>query len=433
MLAGVSPDTPLVMRCNPEPQMTAEGLPRWPIGLAFIGYSLGWVLGLGDIIWIISSFTMVILLWPIRSDILVPKRFGLWLLFLGLIVASAITLDSPGRILGFGYRLGLYLAATVFFVYTYNLRRDGLPSYIGGVSAALWLQTTIGGWLGLLWPTFELTTPMARLLPAALLSNELVHEMVYRRFTSYNPDAWNPLYPRPSAPFLYTNGWGNVYSILTPVVVAWIITHRGSDRARALTVALPLSLVPAMLTLNRGMFIGLAVTTCYLGARYIRRLNVARVGTLVIVVAVTAVLAWALPVSERLTTRLVESSTTADRALLYWETFHKSLASPILGYGAPHPADEPWLPSLGTQGQFWQIMFSHGFVALALFLTWLFVTFASCHRRAGLLQVTMTAAVLVTLVESLYYGILGTGLICVLTMAAVVLNPNAQQGDPPPN
>lgn len=430
MLAGVTAHAISANRLTGHSSAPDDELPRWPLAMGFTGYWLGWILGLGDMLWILSALLMVIVLWPRRAALVVPKWFGLWLLFLGLVFASSIGLDSTGRVLGFAYRAALYLAATIIFIYVYNGRRNLGPNQIGLLLAALWVQTLLGGWLGLLWPTFQWTTPLARVLPKSLLNNDLVQEMVIRRFTNYNPDAWNPLFPRPSAPFLYTNGWGNVYSVLTPVVIAWIITHWQTRTAKLLALLVPVSLVPALLTLNRGMFIGLGVAGVYIAIRHAGRINLRQFLIVVTLGGLGYGLFSLLPVAERLTTRLGESSTTADRATLYWETFYRTLESPILGFGAPRPASVPWLPSLGTQGHIWQLMFSHGFIALGLFLLWLLVTFIGCHRHKGLLAEAISAGLVVTLVESFYYGVLGTGLIVVLTPAAALLASRTKPASP---
>src|SRR5690606_31231392 len=84
-------------------------------------------------------------------------------------------------------------------------------------------------------------------------------------------------------------------------------------------------------------------------------------------VATGAVVVW-LGVGSRLEDRTTTSSSTEDRASLYRETFDRTLDSPLFGYGAPRPSVTEGLPSAGTQGHIWMVMFSHGLPALAVFL-----------------------------------------------------------------
>lgn len=64
------------------------------------------------------------------------------------------------------------------------------------------------------------------------------------------------------------------------------------------------------------------------------------------------------------------SSSTDGRASLYAETWHRALESPIFGWGAPRPSLSHGV-SVGTQGYLWTLMFSYGFVGLALFAAFL--------------------------------------------------------------
>ncbi|KGM13945.1 O-antigen ligase family protein [Cellulomonas bogoriensis] len=409
-------------------------LPRWPLAVGFVGYPLWWVTGIGDMVWPVVAAVMALLM--VRcGGIRAPRGFGVWVLFLVWMAFSVIAIDSGGRLIGFTYRAVLYLSATVVFLYLYNARTHLTPRYVAGVLTCFWLVIVAGGYLGVLWPLLSFRTPLAVVLPDALLANELVREMAIRRVTQFDPGAWSALEPRPSAPFLYTNGWGNAYSILTPVVVAYLGHLRGTRRFWWLLLALPVSLVPALLTLNRGMFIGLAVAALYITARAVLA---GRLRTVAVVAALGVVLVGvgaALPVQERLGERLETSSTTEDRADLYAETFNRTLESPVFGHGAPRPSSNPWIPSVGTQGQVWMVMFSHGLPAVVLFVGWFVVAFVRSWRRATSLDHAIGAVLLVTLVEIFYYGIVGTGLVIAMAAAAVAMRPSARtdQDQTPPH
>ncbi len=93
------------------------------------------------------------------------------------------------------------------------------------------------------------------------VNNDLVNHMVVRRLTQFNPDSFLQVAARPSAPYLFTNNWGNAYSLLLPFVIAYLFEVRGSRRFLWVALLVPVSAVPAFLTLNRGMFLGLGIAS----------------------------------------------------------------------------------------------------------------------------------------------------------------------------
>lgn len=409
--------------------ITARELPRWPVVAMFALFPLWWVLGPGEAMWIPLAGVMLLFLRR-HGKIQTPKGFGIWLLFLLWVACSVIAIDTPGRLAGFGYRGLLYVAVTIAFLYVYNARATLTARNMAGILTIFWLVIVAGGYLGIFWPTLSINTPLGAVLPSWLSSNELVQEMVVRRATSYNPDSFLNLDPRPSAPFLYTNGWGNAYSVLTPIVVAYLALVRRERRFWWLLPVVPLSFVPAFLTLNRGMFLGLGVALAYILLRSIIRGNVRAIVALVALLVVAAG-AWAsLPAAERLSERVDASSSTEDRVNLYAETFERTLEQPIFGYGAPRPSESSTAPSVGTQGQFWMVMFSHGFPGVALFIGWLLWAYFRTIRERDPVSLACNTVLLLTVVESLYYGMMATGIMVAMLAAAVALRPREEANRP---
>jgi polysaccharide biosynthesis protein PslJ len=402
--------------------IAARELPRWPLAAMFVLFPLWWLLGPGEAMWIPLAGVMLLFLRR-HGKIQTPKGFGIWLLFLLWMACSVIAIDTPGRLVGFGFRALLYVSVTVAFLYVYNARATLTARYVAGILTIFWLVVVAGGYLGVFWPTLAINTPLGALLPTWLSENELVQEMVVRRATSYNPDSYLQLDPRPSAPFLYTNGWGNAYSVLTPIVIAYLALVRRERRFWWLLPVVPLSFVPAFLTLNRGMFIGLGVALVYILLRSIVRGNV-RAILVITALSVLAAGAWAsLPAAERLSERVDVSTSTEDRADLYGETFQRTLEQPVFGYGAPRPSETPSAPSVGTQGQFWMVMFSHGFPGVVLFIGWFVWAYFRSIRERDPVGLACNTVLLLTVVESLYYGMMTTGLMVAMLAAALVLRP----------
>jgi len=411
------------VRAAPE-EPNGRKLPAWPIAVAFVGFPLWWLLGLGDMAWPVFGIIMVVALVRFRS-VRTPRGTGLWLLFLIWMLCSLIEIDEPVRVIGFFYRYGLYLAATVVFVYVYNARRSLNERRIFGILTIFWLIVVAGGYAGLAFPLFELRTPISYLLPQTLLGNSYVHDMAFRTLTQFNPDpnAYVIAAPRPSAPFLYANSWGNVYSLLTPVAIAYMAMVRRTRKFWWLLAALPISFVPAFLTLNRGMFLGLGVALLYVAIRAALTGHGRIIMALVAIAALAGIALTQLPVQERLDQRTSKVESIDDRGNLYQETFDRTLASPILGYGAPRPSERAGQPSVGTQGHVWMVMFSHGFVGLGLFLGWMVMVFVKTIRRTDIAGLVCNTLILVSLVEVFYYGVLGAGLVIVMIAAAVGMRP----------
>lgn len=401
-----------------------NALPAWPLAILLGAYPLWWALGAADFAWII--FGAVMLLYLGRAEaVRVPRGFGIWLSFIAWMVLTATQVDTAARLLGFSYRALIYLAGTIIFVYVYNARKRLTERLILGALTLFWVFTVLGGYLGLLFPTTVIRTPLGSLLPGALLNNELVHQMVVRRLAQYNPDGWFEVPPRPSAPFLYTNNWGNVYSLLLPFVILYLIRSRGERRFWLILALLPASLVPAVATMNRGMFLGLGVAAVYLAFRYLllgkpKALLAIMVGGIIGVGIVSQT-----AVGDGLEARVENTSTTEDRWEVYMQTIAAVEESPLLGMGAPRPSPtDPDLPPVGTHGQFWIVLHSHGVPGMLLFMGWLAAAFTLSLKRRDTIGLVANAGILVAILETFYYGLLPTGLMMVMIVAALALRPS---------
>ncbi|WIM73064.1 O-antigen ligase family protein [Corynebacterium suedekumii] len=279
---------------------------------------------------------------------------------------------------------------------------------------------TVVGYAALIVPQAVIRTPMSWIMPSGLASNELVRDMIVRQLAHWNPEAWVEQAVRPVAPFLYANTWGNVYSLVLPLVLLhlWLGWH---TRHRWVTIVVVVSsIVPALSTLNRGMFVGLGVVLLWVLIQLLLRGRVLLVGASIGTVAAAFVL-WSLsPLGDALRNRVESTYSTEDRFQLYRSTLEAALRSPLFGYGSPRPAEEPWLPSLGTQGQLWTVLYSHGFVGVALFIGFLVAVFCLVARRRDVPGGVFGGIILATLVETVFYGMM-TGIMVTLVVAALAL------------
>ncbi|GHJ08924.1 hypothetical protein TPA0907_32910 [Micromonospora humidisoli] len=346
-------------------------LPTWPLLAMFGLVPLWWMLGGFYLGW--SAFGVVLLgLMVTRGRVALPAGTACWLVLLALVLLSFTRLDRATAYLTSGLRFGFMLTALIVCVYVYNLVRDGVPwEQVLRPLGWYWLGVVALGWLAVLAPRFQLTTPVEMLLPGGMSGERFIQALTHVRANEFNPVSRAPIY-RTAAPYPYTNNWGTAYALLVPCVLAYLTSVRTGKFRVALLVSLPLSMVPAFMTLNRGMFLGLGAGLAYLGLRALVRGNaklIASIGGLVLLVWVVSLV---VPVQELIDNRVSSTDTNVDRMDLYVRTLQAVERSPLLGYGAPNSVDTTLAEEpLGTQGMIWQVLYSHGIPALVAFLAWL--------------------------------------------------------------
>ncbi|WP_194823427.1 O-antigen ligase, partial [Micromonospora sp. S-DT3-3-22] len=346
-------------------------LPTWPLLAMFGLVPLWWMLGGFYLGW--SVFGVVLLgLLVTRGRVALPAGTACWLVLLALVLLSFTRLDRATAYLTSGLRFGFMLTALIVCVYVYNLVRDGVPwEQVLRPLGWYWLGVVALGWLAVLAPRFQLTTPVEMLLPGSMSGERFIQALTHVRANEFNPVSRAPIY-RTAAPYPYTNNWGTAYALLVPCVLAYLTSVRTGKFRVALLVSLPLSMVPAFMTLNRGMFLGLGAGLTYLGLRALVRGNaklIASIGGLVLLVWVVSLV---VPVQELIDNRVSSTDTNVDRMDLYVRTLQAVERSPLLGYGAPNSVDTTLAEEpLGTQGMIWQVLYSHGIPALVAFLAWL--------------------------------------------------------------
>jgi hypothetical protein len=378
-------------------------LPVWPLYAMFGLVPLWWVLGAFFAVWPLFGVVLVALL-AARGRAALPAGTICWLAFLGLAVVSAVQLSQATQAATLVLRLAFYLTALVIGVYVYTAVREG-----GGWRrlltplALFWLALVALGWVGALWPGLSVASSLERLLPRGLASASFVNDLVHVYGSEFS--ALGSTH-RPSAPFPYTNTWGSTYAVLLPCVVAYLVSVRRSALWWLLLVSLPLSLPPAYLTLNRGMFASLGVGLALLAVRALLRGNVrvvASIGALALAGAVTATV---IPVTRLIAERTSTSSTTTDRLGLYAAVLHRITGSPLLGFGAPSTVDTTTGQApVGTQGQLWLVLYSHGIPALLFFAGWFVVVAVRANQATTAAGQWLGIVPVVALAQLPVYGL----------------------------
>jgi hypothetical protein len=317
----------------------------------------------------------------VRGRVRLPSGTAAWLTFLALVVVSGTQLEQGTKILTYGLRLGFLLTATLIGVYVYNLARDGVAwRRIANPLALYWLAVVALGWFGVLAPKFSIYSPFQHLLPGNLRDLRFISDISRLDSTEFNAASDNPIY-RPAAPYPYTNNWGTAYAFLVPFVLAYLASVRRGRIRLLLFVSLPLSVVPAFLTLNRGMFVGLGAGILYLVGREFAQGRFRLLVPVGVLVLIGAMFTLIIPVGSLISARTSTTDTNLDRFDLYRQTWAAVMHSPLFGFGQPASVDTTHATEpLGTQGMLWQVLYSHGIPALLC----LYLFLALLTRRMAL-------------------------------------------------
>ncbi|MEV4636836.1 O-antigen ligase family protein [Actinoplanes sp. NPDC049548] len=342
-------------------------LPVWPLAVMFALMPLWWGLGVWYFVWPFFGVVLLALL-TTRGDVRLPPGTWIWLIWLGIIAISATRLERVTSLIVFGLRFGHLFTALMVGIYVYNLARDRVSWVrIANPLAVFWLALVLLGWLGVLAPKFSMPSPFQMVLPHGVQSERFITDISRLDSTEFNPLSRNPIY-RPAAPYPYTNNWGTAYSFLVPFVLSYLTSVRRGRMRMVLLVSLPVSIVPAFLTLNRGMFIGLGAGVLYLLGREIARGRVRLLLPIAGIVLAGWVVTLFIPVIDLITHRTSTTDTNLDRFDLYAQTWAAVLHSPLLGFGQPTSVDTTHAAEpLGTQGMIWQLLYSHGIPATICF------------------------------------------------------------------
>jgi hypothetical protein len=416
----------------------------WPLRLFLLAYPLWWFLGLTSFVLILAAVPMTAWLVRRRRQLVMPAAFGWWLLFLVAVALSAVMLGltAPGtlpgtavaRVPAFLVRLLNYLAATAMLLYVVNIPEKVLSvRTIVRDQGVFYLATVAGGLVGTVLPHIRFTSPLAYVMPSTIASHRyvdtLLHPAVAQVQTVLGFES-----PRPSAPFVYTNDWGNCMSVLLVwfVVASWTW---GSTRSRLLCAAvLAVSLVPIIYSINRGLWIGLIAAVLYLCGRFAARGKFRLVVGVAVAGLAMGVVVASTPLYGVIQERLSHPHSNRARASTSLDAIRAVKASPVLGYGstrtvvgsaqtiaAGRSASCPQCgnAAIGGAGQLWLLLVAQGVAGVVLFIGF-FVRTAWIYRRdRSAVAIGGQVVIMLTLLYTLVYVEVGTAL--ALCMIAVGL------------
>ncbi|MCW2775640.1 MAG: hypothetical protein JWN91_3966 [Nocardioides sp.] len=367
--------------------------PLAPLAWLIIPLPLWWVLGLANLGWFAAAVPMSVALLSWRG-LRVPPGFGWWLAFLlwlvlsvamlGVTPAGTVTEGAGARLVPVAFRFAEYGSATVMMLWAVNVDPVRVPATrLARLLGLMLVWTVAGGILGAVAPTFQVTSLTERLLPHGLLANAYVVALVHPAAAQIQ-DVIGTGNGRPSAPFPYTNSWGNALGLLLPwaVAAAVLATTRATRWWWLALVAV--SVVPTVLSLNRGLWIGLLVAVAFLVVRFfVTGHELLGIGAVAAAATVLVLLA-ASPLGNVAEQRQTGDAPSDDvRSYSIRRAFEVTEESPVLGFGgtraqagsldtiavgkSPSCSNCGNLP-IGTNGQLWFAVVGQGFVGAGLYL-----------------------------------------------------------------
>lgn len=364
----------------------------WPLTALLVLYPLWWVLGLGTLIVFFLAVPMVMHL-ARRRPVLVPPGFGLWLAFLAVTVASTAMLGAnpPGtlpesashRVIGVLFTLAGYLAVTIIVLYAGNLTEQEYPRQrLVRQLAGFFVLVVAGGLLGVVAPRFQFTSPVERLLPPSIAQNIFVQSLIHPA-SSQLQAVLGYVSGRPSAPFGYTNTWGNCLALLLGFFVISWLGRGGRGRRLAGVLILALAAIPIVYSLNRGLWIGLALAVGFTVLRLTLRGSLMALTSLIVGVLLVGGLLTLSPLSGVIQGRLENQNSNNIRTFTTVRTLEVVGSSPVIGFGTtraalgssnsiavgrgsscPRCGNAP----LGSNGQLWAVLISQGYLGTLLYV-----------------------------------------------------------------
>jgi hypothetical protein len=407
----------------------------WPLWALLVLYPVWWALGLGSFVYQLLAVPMALYLLRCRT-IKAPPGFGFWLLFLVWSLAGIVLIkfnppgtfgdSGPMRYVTVALRFSWYLSVTVILLYVGNLTEKQLPreTLVRWLSV-FFLVTVGGGLLGILWPSFGFTSPVEMLLPGDLAKNSYVQSMVHPNAAQTQAILGAETSARPAAPFGYTNMWGMNLSILAVwFIVGWWIF--GDSRRRLVALGLlGVALVPAVMSLNRGMWLAIAFAVGFIAFRLALRGRLLVVGGLSLGLAIFALVFALSPLQSIVADRLANGHSDRIRTFTTEQSLEVAKYSPVIGLGTTRNAEGSAKsiakgksdqcqrcgnPTLGSNGQIWLILISHGFVGVFLYTMFFVYGVLRYWRDVTPIGIACVLILMMSLLYNFYYNALVTPL-----------------------
>ncbi|HEY0002700.1 MAG TPA: hypothetical protein VGB74_19765 [Actinoplanes sp.] len=450
------PHTPIEEPGFSTPSPKNRRLPAWPVASILAFYPVWWALGLGVLIFAVMAAPMLFLLIRRRTagrPLRLPPGFGWWALFLAAVVVSigalgadpagTVAEHASGRLPAVSYKLVMYASLTVLLVYVGNLTEAELSRRrLIRLLGWLFVVTVAGGLLGMVAGNFQFTSPVEWLLPGHIRTKGFVQSLVHP-YAAQMMDIVGAAKPRPAAPWGYTNTWGNNFCLLVGwlVVAAW---RYGTGRTRFWAVlCLLISIVPAVVSLNRGLWIGIGVVVVYVAIRYVLAGRVWILGAVAMAAGLLTAALAVTPLGDVVGARMDNGKSNGVRSFLIDRALDGFTGSPIIGYGGTRNTvggrnsitigesagcERCGNFTVGGNGQLWQLLYAHGAAGTLGYLG--FFTYGLWRFRSdrSAIGIAASAAIVTSFSAMLWYNALVTPLAFML-LAFALLWRNSLEGE----
>ena len=366
----------------------------------FAAYPLWWAAGLSEMIWPLAGVVMAIeLLRAGRAT--APLSHGLFVAFIMVVTASGVMLEQPSDILAWGIRLGQYVAVGLLVPYILTFRHHVSPRLVVRALGFFWVGIVAGGWLGLLLGDFGFTSPFGMVLPAGIEANDFVRAVVNPSFADIEVFLGYEI-RRPKAPFTYTNGWGAAVGLLAPFILLDARHGIGLSK-RTARISLALSLVPIIVSVNRGLWLSLVIAGAYAALIFVGRGQGRAVLQLLIGAVVVLLFVALSPLGDLFVDRLNTGHSDAQRSSLVTDTIAEMPQSPLIGFGGPRAVADGG-PPLGSHGQMWIVLFSHGVLGALTYYGFMLAMFARTQRFTSEIGLWAHVVIFTSILQTLFYG-----------------------------
>lgn len=359
-----------------------------------------WLLGVFRFVWPVVAFFFLLALIR-QGDVSFPRGFGLWLLLIAWAPLSVLHVHGSKLLLL--HQLSALGAATVLFLYIFNSSHRTLPdSAIIDALTLFWGMLIVTGVIAMLFPSISFHSPFERLLPGGLVAHPYIHDLVHVRFAQVQSFLGYPV-GRPSPFYSFTNAWGGGVALLTPIAFAALSQTQSFLRRRILWTLLAVSVIPIIVSLNRGVWLALTLAMAYAALRFALAQRLNALAALVAAASVLLVLFFLTPLGTYVSDRLANPHSNESRADVYRESAERAKESPLIGYGGPIPAQESTGPPVGTHSELFFLTISYGIPAALLFVAWLALTLIRSGRSPSGPRFWAHVAILVALMTAPYY------------------------------
>jgi O-antigen ligase len=429
--------------------------PGWQLKFLLVGFPLWWVLGLSTFIFPIMAVPMA---WELcrRRPLKYPPFFWMWALFLFWQVISVAMFNvSPpgthatsagGRITAIGINFVEMAGITVTLLYVGSLtlaevsQRD-IARWMGW----FFLVVVSGGFLGVVAPHFQFRSALEYVLPAHYTKNPYISALVHP-IAAQVQDVLGEASGRPSAPFGYTNSWGNTLGLLIAFfIVGWVLPSRSWRRLVAAGI-LGATFIPVLLSLNRGLWIGLIGTMLWFVGRQVIH---GRVGVLAAVAAIVTVAGIGFvvtPAHTVVTSRLENGKSNNIRNFVAQQSLNAVKYSPVIGYGGNRHTNGSYQSiaigktancnncgdvATGSTGQFWAIMFNQGIGGLVFYLGFFAAILWRYRRERTPIAEAALATIAASFLYILFYGTVPVSPTLVMIAVGVLWRSGSARGHRP--